>query len=150
MTQLRHETYGACMSQIESTGVVPPLTQGWRLQMALGHARMSVEQMAQELGVSRSTISRWLNDRSRPSRGYLRLWSALTGVDLAWLAGGEPPVPTFTAQNVHRSSDLTEDHDDQADGLSREDFHAARKRLRTTIPLDPNGRPRLHLLAVAA
>jgi transcriptional regulator with XRE-family HTH domain len=79
------------MSQLDhrSTGVIPPLTQGWRLQMALAHANMSVEQMSQELGVSRSTISRWLNDRGTPSRGYLRLWSELTDVDLDWLSEAE-------------------------------------------------------------
>ena len=111
---------------------------------------MSVEQVAAELGVSRSTVSRWLNDRGTPSRGYLKLWAMMTRVPIQWLTDDQDPGPATPAQHAHRSSDLTEDHDDQADGLSREDFHAARKRLRTTIPLDPNGRPRLHLLAVAA
>jgi transcriptional regulator with XRE-family HTH domain len=122
------------MSQLDhrSTGVIPPLTQGWRLQMALAHANMSVEQMSQELGVSRSTISRWLNDRGTPSRGYLRLWSELTDVDLDWLSEAErglisvqtsrpagiPTQPVATAGHTPVDNDIT-------------------RRMRKRIPLNP-------------
>ncbi len=78
--------HAATVSQTDyERGVVPEWTTGWRMQRALAHARMSVEQMAEELGVSRSTISRWLNDRGSPSRGYLKLWALRTGVSYDWL-----------------------------------------------------------------
>ena len=77
------------MSEIAQTGIVPDWTLGWRMQRALAHADVSVEQMGEELGVSRSTVSRWLNDRGGPPRiGYLKLWALRTGVPLEWLVTG--------------------------------------------------------------
>ncbi|MGH9252897.1 MAG: helix-turn-helix domain-containing protein [Acidimicrobiales bacterium] len=77
------------MSQAYEQGTVPDWPLGWRMQRALSFAAISVEQMGEELGVSRSTISRWLNDRGAPSRGYLKLWALRTGVPLGWLDGTE-------------------------------------------------------------
>ncbi len=77
-----------CMDDLQERGDVPDWTIGWRLQRALAHADISVQEMADELGVSRSAISRWINDRGTPPRiGYVKLWSQLTGVDLEWLLG---------------------------------------------------------------
>lgn len=76
------------MSDMTIGDIVPAWTLGWRLQRSLGHAQMSVEQMTQELGVSRSTLSRWLNDRGAPpKRAYLQQWAALTRVPADWLMG---------------------------------------------------------------
>jgi transcriptional regulator with XRE-family HTH domain len=72
-------------------GVIPPWTQGWRLQRSLAHAGMTTEDMADELGVARSTVSRWCNDKGRPTKGYLKLWALRTGVPLAWLMGDGLP-----------------------------------------------------------
>lgn len=69
---------------------IPEWTLGWRLQRALAHAGMQIEEMSTELGVSRSTISRWLNGHGAPPRiGYLKLWSMRCGVPLEWLLSGE-------------------------------------------------------------
>jgi transcriptional regulator with XRE-family HTH domain len=78
------------MSEMAQLGtVVPEWTLGWRMQRALAHAGVSVEQIADETGVSRSTISRWLNDRGAPPRaGYLKLWSLRTGASYEWLRTG--------------------------------------------------------------
>lgn len=74
------------MSEMKSE--VPPWTLGWRLQRSLGHAHVSVEQMAHELGVSRSTISRWMNDRGTPPREiYVKRWAVVCGVPSDWLLG---------------------------------------------------------------
>ena len=67
---------------------VPEWTLPWRLQRSLAHADMTVEDMAEELGVSRQTISRWLNERSDPRISYLKLWALRTGVPLGWLLSG--------------------------------------------------------------
>jgi transcriptional regulator with XRE-family HTH domain len=75
------------MSQMVETDQVPEWTLGWRLQRALAHAGVSVEEMADELGVTRQTIGRWLHERGEPKRGYLKLWALRTGVPLAWLMG---------------------------------------------------------------
>jgi transcriptional regulator with XRE-family HTH domain len=75
------------MTEMPQAGVIPELTLGWRMQLALGR-RISVEAIAEELGVSRSTVSRWINDRGAPPRAaYLKMWALRTGVPYEWLAG---------------------------------------------------------------
>jgi len=69
---------------------VPEWTLGWRLQRALHHAGMQTDQMAAELGLSRGTVSRWLNDRGAPPKlGYIKVWAMRCGVPLEWLITGE-------------------------------------------------------------
>lgn len=76
------------MSQMTDAGQVPEWTLGWRLRRALAHAGVSIDQMAGELGVSRATISRWLNEREGPpTRGYLIAFALRCGVPVAWLTG---------------------------------------------------------------
>lgn len=45
--------------------------------------------MADQLGVSRETIGRWINGRGTPRRGSLVAWATITGVDFRWLETGE-------------------------------------------------------------
>jgi transcriptional regulator with XRE-family HTH domain len=80
------------MTELPQAGVVPEWTLGWRMQRALAHAEISVEAIAGELGVSRSSVSRWLNDRGAPPRAaYVKLWALRTGVPFDWLAGDQFP-----------------------------------------------------------
>jgi AraC-like DNA-binding protein len=80
------------MSEQPATGNIPDWTLGWRMQRALAFADVSVEEIADEIGVSRSTVSRWLNDRGSPPRsGYLTLWAWRTKVDQHWLRDGQAP-----------------------------------------------------------
>lgn len=68
----------------------PEWTLGWRLLRSLAHAGISIEGMAAELGVSRSTVSRWINEHGGPPRlVYLKEWAARTGVPLEWLREGQ-------------------------------------------------------------
>lgn len=60
---------------------VPALTLGWRLKMSLGEE--STQGMADHLGVSRATVSRWMSDRGAPpKRAYLLQWALATGTSL--------------------------------------------------------------------
>lgn len=68
-------------------GGVPELTLGWRMKMALGHD-MTVQEMADELGMSRGQISRYLNDKGIPKRAVLLAWALRCGVPFEWLAYG--------------------------------------------------------------
>ena len=75
----------------ETVGEIPEWTLGWRLQRSLAHAEISVEEIADEMGVSRSTVSRWLNDRGAPPKAaYVKMWAFRTGVPYAWLSDTDP------------------------------------------------------------
>ncbi len=78
---------------IQTAGLIPEWTLGWRMQRALAHGDLSVQQMADTLGVSRSTISRWLHDDGRPPRAaFISQWALATGVPRKWLETGETPT----------------------------------------------------------
>lgn len=71
---------------------IPEWTLGWRMQRALAHAEISVQQMADELGMARSSLSRWLNDHGTPPRAaFVKMWALRTGVPYEWLVTGETP-----------------------------------------------------------
>jgi transcriptional regulator with XRE-family HTH domain len=72
---------------------VPGWTLGWRLKRALDFGHVSAQQMADELGVHPGTVSRFMNDRETPRRGYLKLWALRTGVPLEWLELGDDGLP---------------------------------------------------------
>ena len=87
---------------------IPPWTLGWRLQRALSWADMSAEEMSYELGVARSTVSRWCNDKAHPTRGYLKLWAQRTRVPLNWLTQGDSGLPRVDSN--HQPAGLVKDH----------------------------------------
>jgi transcriptional regulator with XRE-family HTH domain len=81
------------LMSIQTAGTIPPLTLGWRMQMSLGWAKVSVQEMADELGMARNSLSRWLNDHGTPPRSvFLKQWALRTGVDYKWLTTGEEPT----------------------------------------------------------
>ena len=71
--------------------IVPPWTIGWRLRRSLAWAGLNQQQIADELGVSRMTVQRWLHDGTGtpPRRAFLRAWADICGVSLDWLIDGE-------------------------------------------------------------
>lgn len=82
---------------------IPQLTLGWRLKMALGD-EVSVQEMADYLGVSRQTAGRWMADKgAAPKRAFVVQWALRTGVSLKWLESGVGP---FGPDGDH-SSDST-------------------------------------------
>lgn len=60
----------------------------WRLRRALEYGRVSVAEMARELGVNRATVSRWMHGSSRPRAAYLKVWALRCGVRYEWLFDG--------------------------------------------------------------
>lgn len=80
---------------IASRGNVPVWTLGWRLRRSLEFAGLTREEMAEELGMSRATLTRWMHDLGGPPRRiYLRQWALRTGVPYAWLAGEDDEART--------------------------------------------------------
>lgn len=79
------------MSEVTSSGAIPQLTLGWRLKMALGD--YGAAEIARDLGVDRSTVSRWMADRGAPPKAaYVKQWALITRVDSHWLQTGEAPT----------------------------------------------------------
>lgn len=68
--------------------MIPEITLGWRLRIALERADIKADDMARMLDVHRGTITRWTHDIGRPPRRvYLEKWSDITGVAYGWLVG---------------------------------------------------------------
>jgi transcriptional regulator with XRE-family HTH domain len=75
---------------MDSTGAAFPV---WdtadRMRKGLRIAGLESQEMADYLGVSRTSISNWINGRVAPSRQTLRLWALRTGVSYEWLCHGD-------------------------------------------------------------
>lgn len=62
-----------------------------RLRKALEYAGLAQADMAEYCGISRFSVSRYMNGHHEPSIGMLRLWAMRTGVPLEWLQTGKTP-----------------------------------------------------------
>lgn len=71
--------------------VIPMFELGDRMRLALRHAGIGVEAIADELGYTRQAVGNWLNNRAIPRRPVLLLWAMRTGVPIEWLETGEAP-----------------------------------------------------------
>ena len=141
------------MSTDAAMGRIPDLTLGWRLQMALQHGGVSAQEMADDLGVSRSTVSRWLNDHgAAPRAAYVKQWALRTHVSYAWLSTGSDgtaigPRPAMT-RDAGRARRPRHDSNVQPTGLTAEGQEDGTGRLASVHPLTP--RPRIRHLAGTA
>lgn len=79
------------MSEQPSLTVVPTWDTADRLRKSLRHSDATVGQMADYLGVSRTSVSNWINGRVEPSTQTLRLWALRCGVPYDWLRHGVSP-----------------------------------------------------------
>lgn len=76
------------MSDIDGHDDIPEVTLGWRLRIAMERAGLKAEDMAEQLGVHRGTISRWAHDFGSPPRTiYVQRWAQLCHVSYEWLVG---------------------------------------------------------------
>ena len=64
-----------------------------RLRKSLRVSGWGVQDIADQIGVSRNTVGNWLNGRSVPCHDQLVVWSAYTGAPLEWLERGTVPAP---------------------------------------------------------
>jgi transcriptional regulator with XRE-family HTH domain len=84
------------------TTSVPTWTLGDRMGKALDHAGIGMQEMADYLGVSRTSVSNWIHGRVRPNQRTLLLWSMRTGVDLGWIARGTTTTGWLSSHNAQR------------------------------------------------
>jgi hypothetical protein len=73
----------------QTTGVIPTLTRGQRLTVAMEYADLKPETMALQMRCSATTIRNYLSERTRIDWAHLSMWAAVTGVDAHWLETGE-------------------------------------------------------------
>lgn len=86
-------------------GGVPEWDLPDRMRKALRVARLSVQEMAVYLDVTRNTVGNWINGRIEPSTQTLRLWALRTGVAFEWLQSGMAPAPGSGPDGDPRSPD---------------------------------------------
>lgn len=95
---------------------IPDETLGDRMRRALRKEHMSVQDMADFLGVARNTVSTWINDRIHPSEQTLKLWAIRTGVPLEWLKhGAVSPFPRGLDQTRDTGTDTRQYHANRHD-----------------------------------
>ena len=72
----------------------PILTFGWRLRLALDNAGMTLSELAEEIEMSRETVSLWANDHAEPRKEmYYRELARILACDYTWLRTGHAPSP---------------------------------------------------------
>jgi transcriptional regulator with XRE-family HTH domain len=81
------------VTELSTDGAVPRWDLPDRMRKALRHSGVGVQEMADYLGVARSSVSNWVNGRVQPSTQTLRLWAMRCGVSYEWLTGGRSPHP---------------------------------------------------------
>ena len=62
-----------------------------RMRKALRVSGVSNAEMAEYLGVSRNSVSGWINGTYEPRIAFLRLFAMRTGVPFEWLQTGKAP-----------------------------------------------------------
>lgn len=71
---------------------IPVFTIGDRLQKSREEAGITVEQMAERLGVSKSSVSNYERDVTEMRPSKLSEWADVTGVPVWWLLGVAVPT----------------------------------------------------------
>jgi transcriptional regulator with XRE-family HTH domain len=75
-------------------GLVPAWTLADRLRKARVHRGLEQGQLADLIGIGRSSIGNYERGEQTPKRPVLLAWSVVTGVPLKWIETGKtPPGP---------------------------------------------------------
>lgn len=62
-----------------------------RMRKSLRYSGAGVQEMADYLGVARTSVSNWINGRVHPDRRTRIAWALRTGVSVQWLETGQAP-----------------------------------------------------------
>lgn len=79
------------MTAAYERGQVPPIELRHRLRIAREWAGMDQQQIAEAMGVTRSTVSNCEQGRTSPQRTTVNLWALACGVPAHWLRTGLAP-----------------------------------------------------------
>jgi len=98
---------------------VPEWSLGDRLGKALQVSGVSVQEMADELGVRRQSVGNYIAGRTKPQRATVLLWAAITNVDAGWLLHGDDEGTGEASRGSRWSPDTDRN---RIAGRSRDDF----------------------------
>ncbi len=83
-----------CMTSAYEGGAAPQIEVRHRLRIAREYAGLEQEELADRMGVTRSTISNCENPgHGTPRRTTINAWALACGVPATWLTTGETPEP---------------------------------------------------------
>lgn len=90
------------MSMEQASAGVPEFDLADRMRKALRQSGVGALEMADYLGVSRNTVSNWINGRVPPGKQSIRLWAMKTGVPYEWLHDGVSSSPSPSGPTTPR------------------------------------------------
>jgi transcriptional regulator with XRE-family HTH domain len=98
------------MSEQPDVSHVPAWDLADRMRKSLRTSGVSVEEMADELDVSRRTVGNWIGGHTEPSTNHVRQWALRTGIPYTWFCHGDlrpcilrpQPVTNGTFPQVRR------------------------------------------------
>ena len=94
------------MTEATHPATVPTWTLGDRLRKAREHAGLKQTEMAEEIGIGRSSIINYEKNAAIPPRSVLIAWALRCGVDYEWLSG----EPIFSrAGGIRKARSLTQE-----------------------------------------
>lgn len=102
-----------------------------RLGKALHVSGVSNQEMADALGVSRTTVSNYTSGRTSPSKLQLKEWALKTGAPLEWILTGVDP----TTENGPHAHHAHEGHTEPPAGLEPATCGLQGRPLATVTPI---------------
>ncbi|HXJ24620.1 MAG TPA: helix-turn-helix transcriptional regulator [Streptosporangiaceae bacterium] len=94
------------MTEATHPATVPQWTLGDRMRKARETAGLKQTDMAEDLGIGRSSIINYESDKAQPPRSVLIAWALRCGVDYEWLSG----EPIFSrAGGIRKARSLTQE-----------------------------------------
>jgi transcriptional regulator with XRE-family HTH domain len=91
------------------TGVVPAINLPQRLRLAREHAGLDQNELAERIGLSRTSVSSSELGRSTPRKIVLKTWALATGVSLAWIETGNAPASPDGPDSPNNGADVYTD-----------------------------------------
>lgn len=80
---------------------IPPITLATRLRLAREWRGIEQQDIADELGISRGSVSNYENGRTSPGKLVINGWAATCDVDVEWLKHGGAPTDDGTPLESH-------------------------------------------------
>ena len=94
------------MSINANAGRIPQFTMGDRLRKAREMAGVESGEFADQIGVSRNTVTNYERDKVAPRKIVLNAWALRTGVPLSWLQTGIAASPSPDGEEKAAISDV--------------------------------------------